>query len=258
MKLCNSFVPQSNKYPLIASLPHSGTHIPKTVLKQFRRGIGPLICPVDWHLDRLFDFLPELEIATIQATHSRYLVNLNRNLDEPLFGSELSCVIPERTTFRKKLYDRQPDRSEIDVRIKKYYEPYHRCLKQMVWSAVNEHNRAYLVDLHSFISGPKEDICLGNVNETTCSERFIGCFEKTFKKHGFNVTRNDKWTGGYITQYYGAMENVESLQIEIRLPVYLEGNDFMGPEAPDRDTDRFRNAGKRLRKVFNDVLSDLF
>ena len=257
MKLYNVFLPEQDAIPVIASLPHSGTYVPRDIRNQLRQGFPPILAPVDWHLERLYDFLPSMGIIVIQATHSRYVVNLNRDLREPLFGPEREFVIPENTCFGKPLYDNKPDRGEVEERIGKYYLPYHRRLTRILDKAVRDFNHVYLVDLHGYHSGPEVDICLGNVNETTCSESLIGGFEKSFLKQGFSVVRNDKWTGGHITNHYGSMDNIESLQIEFRFPAYLEGNTFKDEEVPEWDTDRFRNAKIRIQKVFNQVVKEL-
>ena len=257
MKLYNYLAPVKTTLPLVASLPHSGVYIPQKIRKQFMINPGPVLAPVDWFLDKLYDFLPGLGITMLQATHSRYLVNLNRDLQPPLFGPEPTSVVPDKTCFRKPLYNRSPDENEVEDRIDRYYLPYHRWLARILNKVVRDFGRAYLLDLHSYFTGPRVDVCLGNVNETTCSENLIGTFEKAFLNHDFTVVRNEKWTGGYITQHYGNMDDVESLQIELWFPSYLEGQDFSEVEVPQYDSDRFRNAKKRLKNVFTEVIDEL-
>lgn len=257
MKLYNLFIPTEVKVPLVASLPHSGTYVPPNVQRQFGKDPQPVLAPVDWHLDKLYDFLPELGITVIQATHSRYVVNLNRGLEEPLFGPENTSVVSCENCFKTPLYNGEVDIGEIDRRIKKYYLTYHNRLKEIINKLIREYGKAYLLDLHSFYFGPAENVCLGNVNETTCSELLIGSFEKALKKYDFSVVRNEKWLGGYITRYYGSMDNVEALQIELRFPAYLDRESFEEEEITEWDSDKFRNARKRMRKVFSDVLSEL-
>ena len=238
-------------------MPHSGTYVPPSVKKQLRQDPVPVLSPVDWHLEKLYDFLPELGITVLQATHSRYVVNLNRELKPPLFGLESSSVVSEENCFMSPLYDRELNESEVEERINRYYLPYHRQLEQTIKKMLRDYNRIYLVDLHSYFRGPLVDVCLGNVNETTCSENLIGCFERVFQKNGFSVTRNEVWIGGYITRHYGNMDNVESLQIELRFPSYLEGENFEEDDVIEWDSDKFRNARKRLRKVFGEVMNEL-
>jgi N-formylglutamate deformylase len=257
MKLYNLFLPKEVKIPLLASLPHSGTYIPQNVRRQFKKDPPPILAPVDWHLDKLYDFLPELGITMIQATHSRYVVNLNRGLQEPLFGTENTSVISCENCFKSPLYDCKVDVGEVDRRIKEYYLPYHRKLVEIIDQRIREFGKVYMLDLHGYYAGPEVDICLGNVNETTCSELLVGSFEKELKKHEFSVVRNEKWLGGYITRYYGSMENVEALQIELRFPAYLDRESFEEEEITEWDSDKFRDSKKRMRNVFSDVLSEL-
>jgi N-formylglutamate deformylase len=257
IKLYNLLVPVQIRHPVVANLPHSGTYVPRNIDKQFKQDARTVLPNMDWHLDKLFSFLPELGITVLQATHSRYVVNLNRELRPPLFGPEKSSVISRETTQGSVLYEMEPTQSEVEERINKYYIPYHKQLTQILGKMIRYFDRVYLLDLHSFFAGPLADVCLGNVNETTCSERLVACFERALRKHDFSVTRNEVWTGGYITRHYGDMDNVEALQIEIKFTAYLEGEYFGEEEITKWDSDRFRSAKKRLKKVFSDAVDEL-
>lgn len=242
----------------MANLPHSGTYVPPNVRKQYKRDSRPTLAPIDWHLEKLYDFLPQLGITMIQATHNRYVVNLNRGLKEPLFGPENSSVVPYENAFKSPLYDGEVNQSEIEERITRYYTPYHERLKKVLQKMARDYRRVYLLDLHSYFAGPVIDVCLGNVNGATCSEMLMECFETALKRHAFSVVRNDKWIGGHITRHYGNMDNIESLQIELRFPAYLDRKFFGEEEIRAWDSDKFRSAKERLRKVFIDVLKELF
>jgi len=258
LKLYNLYIPAENGVPVVASLPHSGTYVPPKVRKQYKRNPAPILVPVDWHLEKLYDFLPEFGITTIQATHSRYVVNLNRGLKEPLFGPESSSVVPYESAWKHRLYDGDISKSDIEERIKKYYLPYHNRLEKLLKRAIRDYGKVYLLDLHSFFFGPTENICLGNVNETTCSEKLIGSFEKALLKNDFSVVRNVQWVGGYITRHYSEMDNVETLQIELRFPAYLDRESFEEEEIKEWESVKFRDAQKRLRSVFSGALEELF
>lgn len=254
MELYNVLVPQVKKLPIIADIPHSGTYVPPGIKKQFQRDPTTVLPNLDWHLEKLYDFLPDLGITVIQATHSRYVVNLNRGLRPPLFGPEKSSVVPRHDTRGSIFYESPLKKSEIEGRVNRYYLPYHRRLEKMLDGTIRKFNKAYLLDLHSFILGPVADICLGDVNGTTCSENLIGSFEKGFRKHDFSVVRNEVWTGGYITRHYADIKNVEAMQIEIKFPVYLKGEKFTGKEIIEWDSDKFRNTKQRLKNAFGDAI----
>jgi N-formylglutamate deformylase len=257
MNLFNLSEPGQIRYPIVADIPHSGTYVPRNIGKQFRQDPRAVLSPVDWHLDKLYDFLLELGIIVLQATHSRYVVNLNRGLRPPLFGPQTSSVVSKESCYGSPLYDIEPTQNEIEERINRYYIPYHKKLTELLGKMAQEFGQVYLLDLHSFFKGPVADVCLGNANGTTCSEHLVACFEKALQKYDFSVTRNEVWTGGYITRHYGNADNIETLQIEIRFPAYLEGEYFGEEEITEWDSDKFRNAKKRLRMVFNDAIDEL-
>ena len=125
MKLYNLMVPDKSKVPVLASLPHSGTYVPSDIKKQFKQNPKPVLTNMDWHLDKLYDFLPGLGITVLQATHSRYVVDLNREVKEPLFGPHISSVIFKDNTQGSQLYDIEPTKGEIEARLTKYYYPFH-------------------------------------------------------------------------------------------------------------------------------------
>jgi N-formylglutamate deformylase len=257
MKLYHLLTPDQIRLPIAASLPHSGTYVPRHIARQIKKDPRPVLVPVDWHLEKLYDFLPDMGITVLQATHSRYVVNLNRELKEPLYGPQMSSVVSRENAFRTSLYDTEPDSTEVEERIKKYYNPYHRRLTGVIDKMVREFGRVYLLDLHSYFMGPETDVCLGNVNETTCSESLIGGFESALRRHGFSTVRNDLWVGGHITRHYATMENVETLQIELRFPAYLDREEFGEEEIIEWDSEKFRNAKERLRKAFGEFIDNL-
>ncbi len=258
MKLYNVDFPVKALVPIVASLPHSGKYIPRTVAIRFKQDPPPVLTTIDWHLEKLYDFLPEMGITVIQATHSKYVVNLNRSLSPPLFGPEILSVVSSEGGFRSALYEREPNQSEIEERIDRYYLPYHRRLERILRQMASDFRPVYLLDLHSFCTKtPRTDICLGDVNGKSCSENLTACFEEALHRHNFDVVRNKKWTGGYITRHYGSLANVEALQIELKFPVYLDRGYSGREEITEWNTAKFRSAQQRLKKAFAEAIDSL-
>ena len=255
MKLFNIYRPTIKAVPLIANIPHSGLFVPDDIAAQFTTEHLNSLPNSDWHLDKLYDFLPSLGITVLQATHNRYIVDLNRQVKEPIFGSFWSSVIPENTAFNKSIYQKKPELEHIKERIEKYYFPYHYQLKSLLQEKIEEFGKVYLLDLHSFLGLIDDDICLGNVNNKTCSELLISIVEKCFASQGFQVVRNKTFTGGYITKYYGQLPNVESLQIEVRYNVYLKENQLDKLEPPSYDVIEFEAAKNKFYDIFNTIVS---
>ena len=66
--------------PLLISMPHVGTHVPRSLTARFTEE-ARRVPDTDWHLERLYDFARGLGASILVATHSRYVVDLNRPPD---------------------------------------------------------------------------------------------------------------------------------------------------------------------------------
>jgi N-formylglutamate deformylase len=66
--------------PLLISMPHVGTHIPAEIASRLTLQARQ-VHDTDWHLDRLYAFAKQMGASILQATHSRYVVDLNRPPD---------------------------------------------------------------------------------------------------------------------------------------------------------------------------------
>ncbi len=258
MQLFNLYQPTVKGLPLIANIPHSGLFVPEDIAAQFTNEHLNSLPNSDWHLDKLYDFLPNLGITVLQATHNRYVVDLNRQVKEPFFGYFWSSVIPENTAFNKNIYINKPSQEQIKQRIEKYYLPYHHQLKSLIEEKIEEFGFVYLLDLHSFCGLIDDDVCLGNLNNQTCSDLLISTVDKCFASQGLQVVRNKKFTGGYITRHYGEMPNVESLQIEVRYHVYLQENQIDRLEPPSYKVIEFEAAKNKFYDIFHMIVNKLF
>ncbi len=258
MQLFNIYRPTVKALPLIANIPHSGLFVPDDIAAQFTTEHLKSLPNSDWHLDKLYDFLPNLGITVLQATHNRYVIDLNRQAKEPFFGSFWSSVIPENTAFNKPIYPNKPSQEQIEARVEKYYLPYHHQLKSLLQEKIAEFGLVYLLDLHSFCGLINDDVCLGNVNNQTCSDLLISTADKCFTSQGLQVVRNKKFTGGYITRHYGEMPEIESLQIEVRYHVYLQENQLDKLEPPSYEVIEFEAAKNKFNDIFKMIVDRLF
>lgn len=249
-------LPSAEPVPIVASVPHSGLAVPEaiaqTLLSQYQRYLPHQ----DWHLNQLYDFLPSLGITVLEAIYSRYVVDLNRSAQEPLFGSFWSSVIPQSTAFNQPLYRQRPSAAAIAQRVAQFYHPYHDQLAQLLQQTIDQFGRVYLLDLHSFAGPITDQICLGNANGKSCSEFFIATVEASFAEQGYQVVRNKVFNGGHITQHYGKQPQVEALQIEVRYSTYLEATQLGKAAVPDWNTPEFDQAKLNFRRVFAAIASN--
>jgi N-formylglutamate amidohydrolase len=247
-------LPTTQAIPVIASLPHSGLLIPKDMANSLETPYQQYLPNQDWHLDKLYDFLPSLGITVLQSLYSRYVVDLNRSLQEPLFGNFWQSVTAEKTAFNASLYQTLPSREEIEQRVEQYYRPYHQQLQRLLNKQIEQFGNVYLLDLHSFLGLIEDEICLGNGNSSTCSEPFISIVETAFCSQGYQVVRNKVFSGGYITRHYSHMPQVEALQIEVRYPVYLDTNQLGHSSVPDWQVPEFDRAKHKLKVIFEQIV----
>ncbi|HEY9660046.1 MAG TPA: N-formylglutamate amidohydrolase [Allocoleopsis sp.] len=258
--LSDSFLlhsPTAPAIPIVASLPHSGLLVPPDIVGQFVPAYQQYLPNQDWHLDRLYDFLPSLGITVLQAIYSRYVVDLNRSLRSPFFGNFWHAVIAEKTAFNASLYQIPPSSSEIQQRIEQYYQPYHHQLQSLLNQYIDRFGKVYLLDLHSFFGLIEDEICLGNGNGKTCGDRLIAVVEAAFGAQGYQVVRNKVFSGGYIIRHYGQLPQVEALQVEVRYPVYLDATQLDGSFVPDWQVPEFDRAKHQFEAVFRQIVNTL-
>lgn len=225
MDIFNLYIPKEMTVPIVASIPHSGTFIPDSIAAQLTEKHLQSLEYTDWHIEKLYQFLPLLGVPVIQATHSRYIVDVNREVKEPFFGLFQTSVVPATTANGQPIYKQQPTREEIQERISTFYLPYHAELRALLQKYLEKFGRIYLLDLHSFWGRNLPsfiEICLGNQRNQTCSDYLISTAEQYFSTQGYRVGRNQLFPGGHITKHYSQIPSIETLQIEVRYPVYLD------------------------------------
>jgi N-formylglutamate deformylase len=247
--------PDHPRLPIVANLPHSGLFVPDEIAEKMTDEHRRSLPNSDWHLDKLYTFLPTLGITVLQATHSRYVVDLNRALNTSLFGNFWTSVVPETTAFGQQIYQIQPTESEIQQRIETFYLPYHQTLKTILDEQIRRFGFVYLLDLHSFLGLIDDQICLGNQDGRTCSAQFMTTVHQAFRASGYHVVRNKVFKGGYITKHYGQMPNVGALQIEVRYPVYLKADQLDKREPPDWDVPELSIAQEKFQQVFEAIVN---
>jgi N-formylglutamate amidohydrolase len=71
--------PRAAALPLVVSIPHTGTRLPAEIAGELASDEMRRLPMTDWHLDRLYDFLPELGATTLCAMYTRFIVDLNRS-----------------------------------------------------------------------------------------------------------------------------------------------------------------------------------
>ena len=220
--------------PLLVSMPHAGEYIPDDVRATMSEAAMD-IADTDWHMPRLYSFLQELGASVLVATHSRYVIDLNRPRDNiNLYpGQDTTGLCPVDTFHKEALYQpgKNPDDAEIQHRITHYWQPYHQQLQQELLRMRAEHGVAMLWDAHSiasvvprFFEGRLPDLNLGTASGSSCApELEQQLLQVAVQAGSFSHALNGRFKGGHITRHYGKpQDNIHAVQLEQAQITYME------------------------------------
>lgn len=234
--------------PLVIDIPHAGTHLPPPIAA----GLSPEAAAVpdtDWHVDRLYAFAQAEGVTTVVATHSRYVVDLNRDPGGVALyaGADNTELCPTRTFADSPIYagGTVPDASEIAARRAAYFDPYHAQLAAEIERVRARHGYAILLDGHSirsvvprFFAGRLADLNLGTADGASCAPSVeAGAALVLAGAASLASVVNGRFKGGYVTRHYGRPERgIHALQLEIAQACYMD-------ESPPFRWDAARAAG---------------
>jgi N-formylglutamate deformylase len=217
--------------PLLVSMPHTGTELPAAMRDRLTE--EALALPdTDWHLEALYDFLGELGASVLVATHSRYVVDLNRPPDNASLypGQDTTPLVPLDTFHRQPLYRAgdEPGEGEVTQRVAGYWRPFHAKLAEELERLRQKFGYALLWDAHSifsevprFFAGKLAELNLGTADGRSCGP---GAGEALLKKvSGYSAVLNGRFKGGYITRTYGApARSIHAVQLELSEATYMD------------------------------------
>lgn len=235
-ELFTFFEPEAaQRSPLLISIPHAGTHIPPDVAARMTDE-GTSVPDTDWHVDRLYDFTRTAGVSVIAATHSRYVVDLNRPPDgKPLYpGASNTELCPTSSFGDKPLYvpGNEPDAGEVDARREVYWRPYHDRIEKTLNQLKAQHGFALLYDAHSicsevprFFDGRLPDLNLGTVEGRSCAPSLRDALSQVAQNAAPTYTMADdgRFKGGYITRRYGnPNQAIHAFQLELSWRTYMD------------------------------------
>ena len=194
---------------IVLNIPHAGV-----------KGLGSIKCDnkvnllaevrkwTDWYTDLIF--IPEKNdrIKHIIADYSRFAVDVERLLDDPLKKKGQGIIYTKYNGQERYVSEKER------IRLMAYYYDYIDRLKSML----SEHS--LLIDCHSFPSDLSDvDICIGyNEDWSKPTDFVIDLVVESFKQHGYKVGINAPFTNA-IAPETGYTYN--SIMIELNKRVYL-------------------------------------
>ena len=226
--------PEAKATPLLVSIPHCGIEVPGAIAERFASPKVTEVPDTDWHLEKLYDFVPRLGARTIYARYSRYVVDLNRPADQSVLypGRDETGLVPSSLFSGEAIYTAgcEPDAGEIAERVKLYWLPYHERLAGELRALKERFGYALLFDAHSirsevprFFSGRLPGFMLGDVEGSSTAMMISAAVIKTLADSGISYRANDPFKGGYITRSHGRpAQHVHALQLEMSQRLYME------------------------------------
>ena len=219
---------------LLVSIPHAGTFVPPAIAGRMTEGARALP-DTDWHVDRVYDFRVEMGATVLIATHSRYVVDLNRPPDDAALypGLAGTGLCPVATFDGEPIWQPRhaPAKAEITERVARYWQPYHACLRAELGELRARHGKAVLWDAHSIrsrvsrlFSGELPVLNLGTNDGRSCdpdlAARLLGC---ALGVQDCTAVLNGRFKGGYITRAYGdPASGINAVQLELAQRSYMD------------------------------------
>ena len=219
---------------MLVSMPHIGTDIPLELQSSYvPRALA--VEDTDWHLARLYDFLPSLGISVLQPRYSRYVIDLNRPPDDaPMYpGASNTELCPTHFFSGQALYrpGQAPAPEERARRREHYWQPYHAALAAELERIKAKHGFALLWDAHSIRSqipwlfeGTLPDLNIGTASGLSAHAAITDAVANACKASPYFTTAiNGRFKGGYITRHYGQPANdVHAVQLEMCQSLYMQ------------------------------------
>jgi N-formylglutamate deformylase len=220
--------------PILVSFPHSGTHVPEAIRSRLTAAAA-LLPDTDWFVPELYRrCLDALDVHWLRATHSRYVVDLNRPADGSALypGRVESGICPTETFGGDAIY--RPGQGlahdETGERVRQYWQPYHDALAAMRDHIRAQHGHCVIWDAHSIRSreprlfdGELPELNLGTFSGRSANaERVARVAGLLAAQRRFTHVVDGRFKGGHITRHYGQPAGgVHAMQLEIAQRAYM-------------------------------------
>ena len=228
------FEQRHGSLPILISFPHSGTLLPESLRNRFTAA-GQAVPDTDWFVPELYrGCLDRLDVSTLIATHSRYVVDLNRPADGSVLypGRIESAVCPTETFEGEAIYAAAHELSntEIPTRIEHYWRPYHLALAAERDRILALHGRCLIWDAHSIRSrsprlfeGELPELNLGTYSGRSAADPLVArVVERLRTQQRFSHVVDGRFKGGHITRRFGdPARNIHAMQLEIAQRAYM-------------------------------------
>ena len=242
--------PGEQTAPIVLASPHSGTAYPEAFVAASPLDPLDLRRSEDCFVDELWLGAAALGVPLLRAAFPRAFVDANREpfeLDPEMFEDDLPPYVNVNSSrvaaglgtlarvvaSGKEIYGGKLRFADALDRIETCYRPYHAALRRLIDATRDRFGYCILIDCHSMpsVGAPMDpdagrgraDFILGDGFGTACEGAVADTVERALEDHGYRVTRNKPFAGGYTTRHYGCPEEgVHALQIETNRALYMD------------------------------------
>ena len=256
IKVFEDFNTEKPTFPLVLSIPHSGTYMPPEFVKATTCSVEVMRHNEDLLVDELLQKAIDFGVPAIKMLVSRVFIDLNRDrleLDPTMFYNypkekdimfDKHCrvgigVVHRINYLRQPLYKDLLDYREVEKRLKNVYDVYHAQLRKIIEKCVKKFGFCLVLDCHSMPSKICSiiddrsgiDICLGNLFSQSCPQEMSDFLAGQFWNKNYNVEFNCPYSGAFITFNYCQPKNkIHTLQVEINRALYADEDKLLPSE----------------------------
>jgi N-formylglutamate deformylase len=253
---------------VVFASPHSARDYPADLLRASQLDERALRSSEDAYVDLLLRAAPDAGAHVLLGGAPRAYVDYNRassELDPALISgitvramnARISSglgVIPRVVAGGRAIYSGKLTRAQAQDRLRRYWQPYHDKLSEILQLQAQSFGRAILLDMHSMPHDAvtvrnlaRPDIVLGDRFGASCHAEIVDAVASVFTRVGLKVARNSPFAGAFIAQRYGQPSSGHHVvQIEIDRALYLDETRV----TPRADFGRFQ-------AVMDDIVRDL-
>ena len=237
---------------LVLDSPHSGTQYPA----DFLFSCDPLVLrrAEDTHVEKLYDFAPNLGVHWVEAHFPRSYLDANRNtteIDEALLDAPWPGPIATDAKVMSKvrlgkgliwrttddglpIYTRQLSVAEVQARIANCWQPYHAAVASAIDTAHARHGYSIHINCHSmpaiassnatdFPGEAHADFVVGDRDGTTAHPALSHLLCDYLRNLGYSVAYNHPYKGvELVRRYSNPASQRHSIQLEINRKLYMD------------------------------------
>jgi N-formylglutamate deformylase len=247
--------PSGRPAPVLVDVSRSGREYPP----DFRSPIPftTLHDNVSMYVEELYGSAPALGATLLYACFPNTYIDTNRSaadIDETLIDGKWPGPIQKSdfterglgllkrlSRYGEPMQERRLTVDEVQVRLDRYHEPYHRELGRILTDMRQRHGVAFQVSCHCMSAvgapthadpgQPRADFNLGDIHGATCSPDFLAFVAETFKSLGHSVSINFPYYGGELTRRHSdPAKGIESIFIEANKKLFIDTKTFKKTE----------------------------